>query len=120
MWSLKFLALLVVVQWFTQGSGNLIQVKENENEEISSYVKALISDYDAKDSSTKDVVVFGIARSKNSLQKVDEVLNDIYAAIPDGVAVYSPPIGEVVRDKNLRSSSFVIIVSDISVGISKI
>lgn len=108
MWwfALIFLCALVV-----SSSGNIVQVENDKNEEIASYVKALIEYFDKKDPSTKDVALIDMRDGRS--QQVSDMIGAIRKSIPESVAVYSPPILKIVKGQNLRKASFVIIVVDV-------
>lgn len=97
--------------------GSLLSVKRNENQKVSSYVKDLVSDFNVKDKNTHDVALFCISKSKWSKLKVEDIFEDISKAVSD-FPVHSSPLNKVIEDRNLRVSSFTIIVSDVSETVS--
>ena len=104
---------------FNCSEGKILQVKsENENGEITLFVKDLIDEFDVKDSSTKDVAMFRLSRFEDFKQKADNVFEDIRKNIPKTVAVISPPLNKTLDDLRLRKCSIVIIVTDVSNSVS--
>lgn len=117
---MKWLKLLTVVLVVRSSSGSLLDVKSDDNEVISTYVKNLVSDFDLKDASTHDIVMFWLSHDENSKRKVDDLFDDIRAAIPKTMPVYEPPsTGKVIENRNLRLAAFNIIISSVSDAVSK-
>ena len=115
--SIKFFLILFMING---SAAKLLQIirNEKENEEITSFVKDLIEEFDSKDSYTNDVFVFRLSRFENSRQKVDNAFEDIRKIIPSTVAVISPPLNKVIDDLRLRKCSIVIIVTDVLNAVS--
>lgn len=104
--------LLTFVSIVSVTKGNSVQVKGNENYKISSYVKALIDDFNIKDPTTKDVAIFRLSKFQHTKKKVDDLVEDVLISIPKTVVVSSPPLIETEND-DFQIFSFVIVVSDV-------
>lgn len=91
-----------------------------ETKSIASYINKLMMDFDAKSSSTNDVAVLKLNKVEGSNDYVDYLYEDICKSIPKSMPLHLPPMQAVVEYRNLRPSSFTIIVSDESNFVSKI
>lgn len=106
---------------FSGSRGDLFGVESNKrNDEITSYIQALINNLNIKDSSTKDVVMLRLSTFLFTEQKfqLDDYFQDIYKSIPATVAVHSPSLNKKVWNRKLRPAAFVIMVMDESSSVS--
>ena len=112
MWCLSLLLMIIIS---SKCSAKSLQIKENENNEISLYVKLLINDFNMKYPAAKDVGIFTL--SKIDHREVNDLAEDIRKSFPDTVAVNSPSL---VYADNLypHTYSFIIIVSDVTQNVS--
>lgn len=99
--------------WLYGLGATVLEVKSSANEDISSYVKALLQDFSVKNSDTKDVAMFSYSKFFRSKQEVQALFEDIRAVIPDSVLVHLPSPEEVILDQSLPKSSFIILVTDV-------
>lgn len=110
--------LLIVVLVVKTSCGKFIIDRNPENKEIVDYVKSLIEDHDKKNQETNDVALFRLSNSGSS-QQVDDLFEEISESIPKTTPVTFPALNEFISGRNLRASSFSIIVSDISSVVSQ-
>ena len=112
MWCLSLLLIIIIS---SKCSAKSLQIEENENNEISLYVKLLINDFNKKYPAAKDVGIFTL--SKIDHREVNDLAEDIRKSFPDTVAVNSPSFNRA-ENFDLRTYSFIIIVSDVTENVS--
>lgn len=98
--------------------GSLLVEPNPENKEIVIYVQKLIEDNDKKVGDTHDLSMFRM-NSFGSTQKVDDLFDEISKIISKTMPVSFYPLNVLIEGRNLRASSFFIIVSDDSNFVSR-
>ena len=93
-------------------NGNLLQVENDKNEKIISYVKSLIRDLDMKNPENKDVALIHMNKPGQKNKEVGEIFNAIYRVIPETIAINSLSMNKIDKNQKFRKSSFIIIVTD--------
>lgn len=115
MFSFKLLIAILVVK----GScGSFMIEPDSENNEIVRFVKRLLEEYDEKVCDTLDVSMFRLSGFGGS-QRVDDLFEEISKIVPKTMPVNFQPLNVIIDDRNLRVSSFFIIISDVSNIVSK-
>lgn len=113
-----WLKVLTVFLTLEVSRGNLISVEKNNNSAISSYIHNLLAEYETKTKSTNDVVVFKMNKVDSLSDEVDDLYEGICKSIPKSMPFHLSPLGVVVEYRNLRPTSFTIIVSSESNPVS--
>ena len=116
---MRWIYLFIVILVTDFSSGKLLQLEGNVqlNIKISSYVKALIDDFIARDPSVKGVAIVSLNIFENKKKKVDDLLKDVRQSILLTIAVNSPSLTKAKNCK-IRTYPFMIIISDISNNVS--
>lgn len=107
-----FLKLVVFFLILRSSNAVLSSITNDENQEVSSFIARLAQDFNQKDSSTHDISVFHFFLSTSFIHKKFKLLQDITAAIPKENPLLMPRFNMDVVGKNIRVSSFIIVVID--------
>lgn len=109
--------LLVLLFCVTTASS--IDVLSDGGNEMFSYVRDLISDYNKQQQANSDVAIFKFNMNSKSTKTVDCAFDDIRRAIPDVNPVVMPP-NKDVQGRRLPETAFIIIVSDAETNVSTV
>jgi hypothetical protein len=115
----QFIGMRIILLFivFSAESVRLIDVIAHENNEVSSYVRDLITDFNRQEPATKDVAILKFNVDLKSTQNVDDVFEDIRRAIPNENPVLVPKMERIVH-RNLPDMAFIIIVSEVGNDVS--
>lgn len=81
---------------------------------ISRFIKNLLREFELGNSRINDLGIFRISKFGRSSQRIDDLYEDVYDAIPWTMPVHYSPLDKIVENRNLRVSSFIIIISDVA------
>lgn len=115
--------MLIVKVWFlTLICGVTAQKRSFFNEvcskRASSFVKAIIKNLNAEDSSTRDVVLLKLGMFENSTQNINDILNILLKSVPSENLIITPNRNEVTELRHIKKNVVIIIVSDVSDTVS--
>lgn len=116
---MKFLYLVIATLVLKCSNGIVHNVERSDNEAISTYVRNLIFDLAQKDSRTHDIAIFRLNQFKHTKQQIDDMFEDLCKAVPKNVIVSYPPLSRTITKRNLRPTSYTILVTDISNTVRK-
>lgn len=113
-----WLKILIICLTLNFAKGKLISVESNSSSAVYSYIHQLLLDFDTKTHSTHDVAVFRQKKVNSSNADVDDLFEGICKSIPESMPFHLSPMHTAVEFRNLRPSSFTVIVSDESNAVS--
>ena len=109
------LKIFLIIFFADFSVGSLLSVQNIKNQNVSLYVKNLILDLNIKEKNIHDVAVIPLIKS----QKIQDMVEDVCQGLSGLVPVHLPPSSTISKDCNLRVSSFIIFISDVSIGVSR-
>lgn len=109
-----WLKVLTIVLILTFSKGELIN-----SSAIVSYIHNLLADYETKSTSTHEVAIFNLKKVDSLSDDVDYLFEEICKSIPKSMPLHLSPMQKIVEYRNLRPTSFTVIVSDESNFVSK-
>ena len=89
------------------GAQDLMAVEKSDSK-IPAYIRDLILDYNKKNPNIHDVAILNLENESSEM-----ILNQIIMEIPEENPVIIPTIDVILNDSLIRSTSFVIILSDL-------
>jgi hypothetical protein len=99
---------------------NLLELIGKFDDEISSYVRDLITDYNIKELATNNVALLKFNLNPIFKQHVDDVFEDVRKAIPAKNPIFCPAIDEPPVVNRLQNPAFIIIVTDAGNHVSEV
>lgn len=111
-----FAKAFILLSFFNICASSKIVQSDNESR-ISNFIHDLISNYNAENSATQDVVVLRYSHFKKSRENVENLFSKIVQAIAFDYPTMTPPINQIVSDWNIRKANFIIMITDLYVPV---